>query len=115
MEQIQDLEVRMLPRGSLTTMQDLQERKIESAKMYTKMVKKISKESASSKVALLPTVEPRQVGGMDEKDQQTSSGRLDSTSSKKLKRKHSSEVEGSGDSDPSKGYHKKKEKREDNR
>lgn len=112
MEQIQDLEVRMLPRGSLTTMQDLQERKIESAKMYTKMMKKISKESSSSKVASLPTGEPREVGGVDEP---TSSGRVDSTSNRKLKRKHSSEVEGGRDSDPSKGHYKKKEKREDNR
>jgi hypothetical protein len=70
-------------------MQDLQERKIESAKMYTKMMKKISKESSSSKVASLPTGGPREVGGgVDEPDIQTSSGRVDSTSSRKLKRKH---------------------------
>ena len=114
-EQIQDLEVRMLPRGSLTTLQDLKERQMESGKMYTKMMKKVSKDSLSSKLTSLPTGEAREVKGRDEQNIQTSSGPVDSTSSKKLKRKHSNEVEGGGDSDQSKGHHKKKGKREDNR
>ena len=118
-EQIKDLEVRMLPRGSFTTLQDLQERKLQSGKMLTRMARKASKESSLSKVS-----ESREVGGDEgRQDMHTSSGRVDSSSVsgsssysiKKAKRKHQNEAEGGdGEPSPSKVHHKKKVHREDN-
>ena len=114
-EQIKDLEVRMLPRGSFTTLQDLQERKLQSGKMLTRMARKASKESSLSKVS-----ESREVGGDEgRQDMHTSSGRVDSSSTgssiKKAKRKHQNEAEGGdGEPSPSKVHHKKKVHREDN-